>query len=270
MQIYRNLPTAIVAFTITLMTVSCGNSEKSNEKIDFERCTISKTTMLSDENNSPKCKVDIAVDFAQTGNSNIDKAVNADIEKELFNMENLTIKAAADSFTNQYARDYKKNLTPLYREDRTDKTKKAWYEYTYRIKTEADEGRSGITVYKADIEYYEGGAHGVSIQMIMNFNNETGRRMNLKDVFVPGSDKRLSDILLRALEDKTGKKTIDELQADGYLCTTNIYAPRNFILGKDAITFVYNTYEIAPYEKGRTELTVSYDDVKDLLVKDLQ
>jgi hypothetical protein len=34
--------------------------------------------------------------------------------------------------------------------------------------------------------------------------------------------------------------------------------PENFILGSDAITFVYNPDEIAPYTIGSTELTIPY------------
>jgi len=31
---------------------------------------------------------------------------------------------------------------------------------------------------------------------------------------------------------------------------------------------VYNAYEIAPYEKGLTELTIDYDDLEELMAKD--
>lgn len=248
------------------LLAACGGSDKA-EPIAFEETATEKATPLTNDNDAPQCQLSLKVAYAKTGNANTDKAVNNAIERELFGMEGMDMKAAADSFANQYAADYRKSLAPLYRADRNDKEKRSWYEYKYTVKTETAEGRKGVTVYKADIDYYEGGAHGVSLQTIFNFDNATGRRLALGDIFVPGSDKRLAEKLLEALEDKTGKKGIEELKAEGYLCTTDIYAPQNFIIGDDAITFVYNAYEIAPYDKGRIELTIDYDDL-DILKKD--
>jgi hypothetical protein len=45
----------------------------------------------------------------------------------------------------------------------------------------------------------------------------------------------------------------------------DIYAPQNFILDDDEIIFIYNPYEIAPYDKGNTELTLSYSQLKEIL-----
>ena len=47
--------------------------------------------------------------------------------------------------------------------------------------------------------------------------------------------------------------------------TMDIYAPQNFIVGEDGITFIYNPYEIAPYTKGNTELTLSYDTLRAIM-----
>ena len=41
--------------------------------------------------------------------------------------------------------------------------------------------------------------------------------------------------------------------------------PENFILGSDAITFVYNPDEIAPYTVGSIELTIAYATVDRIL-----
>jgi hypothetical protein len=47
----------------------------------------------------------------------------------------------------------------------------------------------------------------------------------------------------------------------------DMFAPENFILGKDDITFIYNPYEIAPYAMGKTELILTYDDMDDIMKK---
>lgn len=257
----------MILFAVAATMAACGGDSDDNS-VSFEKAHAEKTVALTKDSESPQCKTSLSVDYAKTSNAKRDSAINSTIERELFGMDNLTVKAAADSFANQYAADYKKSLTPLYQADRADKSKRAWYEYSYKVATETKAGKKGVTVYIADIDYYEGGAHGVSIRTIINFDNATGRRLSANDVFVPGHEKRLNEMLLKALEGKTGKKGIDELKADGYLCTTDIYAPQNFTLGDDGVTFVYNAYEIAPYEKGRTELTIDYDDLEELMAKD--
>ena len=57
------------------------------------------------------------------------------------------------------------------------------------------------------------------------------------------------------------------LREKGYLYSSDMYASDNFLLGSDGITFIYNPYEIAPYELGMTELTVDYDYIEDILKK---
>lgn len=48
----------------------------------------------------------------------------------------------------------------------------------------------------------------------------------------------------------------------------DIYAPQNFILGDDEITFIYNPYEIAPCDKGNTEPdTLLLETIKDTEMK---
>lgn len=257
----------LILLALTATLAACGGGDGDNN-VSFEKAHVEKTVPLTSDSDSPQCKTNLSVHFAKTGDAKRDSAINNTIEKELFGMEGMTVKTAIDSFASQYAADYKKSLAPLYRADRADKSKQAWYEYKYTVATETKAGKKGVTVYIADIDYYEGGAHGVSLRTIINFDNATGRRLNVNDVFVPGHEKRLNELLLKALEIKTDKQGIDELKADGYLCTTDIYAPQNFILGDDGVTFVYNAYEIAPYEKGRTELTIDYYDLENLMVKD--
>ena len=62
-------------------------------------------------------------------------------------------------------------------------------------------------------------------------------------------------------------KTIDDLKAKNYLFSMDMFPSENFILDSDEITFIYNAYEIAPYAMGKTEISVSYSEVKDLLKK---
>ena len=175
------------------------------------------------------------------------------------------LQQAAEAFAEEYTDNYVKTLLPLYNEDRQDSTKHAWYYYHYIINSHTQTGSKGTVVYIADINYREGGTHAVNQQVIMNFDAETGRQLTYTDIFVNGFEARLKSLLLKALKEKTGFNTVKALQANDYLTNTEIFVPENFILGHDAITFVYNPDEIAPYSVGSIELIIAYAAMESIL-----
>ena len=101
----------------------------------------------------------------------------------------------------------------------------------------------------------------------MNFDALSGKQLTLSDVFVPGYETRLTELLTEKLMNIADVKTIEELKAKDYLFSMDMFPSENFILGSDEITFIYNAYEIAPYAMGRTEINVEYSEIKDLLKK---
>lgn len=254
----------LTAMTVAAITTACSGNGDS-EGLDFETVKATKTISISSEAGAPQCSVDLQLPMAKGEPKERAEAINAAVALRLLDMEGLTLAQAADSFANKYTNDYRRNFAPLYREDRGDAEKRAWYEYHYNIKGEAKSGREGVTVYTATIDYYEGGAHGINQLITMNFEAKTGRQLTLDDIFVPGYEQHLKEVLLDALKAKTGCKTMRALRDKGYLYSMEMFPSENFILGNETITFVYNPYEIAPYAVGSTELIIPFGDVKDLL-----
>ena len=253
---------------ISVLTVCVGCSSQTSVPVTFEKAKVSKEVVLSAEADAPSCNVVLNVDFATGNNAETAKAINEAIENRLFNMNGLTMQQAVDSFASQYTRDYKQNLAPLYAQDKEDALKRTWYEYNYSIDTETQEGRDdAVVVYLITLDYYEGGAHGIYQQLVMNFDKQSGKQLTLQDVFVPGYEERLTELLLEKLMDLADVKNMEELKAKDYLFSMDMFPSENFILGKDNITFIYNAYEIAPYAMGMTELELSYDELSGILKK---
>ena len=257
---YKEIMAAIAVATIW---TACGG-DSSGGGLDFETVKVEKTVGITGEAGAPQCSVSLQLAAAKGEPAERTKTINETVAQQLLNIEGVGLKQAADSFANQYTSDYRQNFAPLYREDRGDAAKRAWYEYHYNITSETKKGRKGVTVYSAAIDYYEGGAHGINQRIVMNFDNATGQMLTLADVFVPGYHQTLCDLLLEALMEKVGAKDVDELKAKGYLYATDMFAPENFELGEETATFVYNPYEIAPYAEGIIELVIDNDDLKDL------
>lgn len=252
-----------VAWAALLLT-ACHTHHDSG--LTWKRAIADRQQALSSEHESPQCNVHIDICYADTANNReAATEINTAIAWQLLDIEGADLQQAADSFANRYADDYRRNLLALYREDQSDTEKRPWYEYRYVIDTSTEAGRDGVEVYRANVDYYEGGAHGINQLLTMNFDTQTGRLLQLRDVFVPGYEQQLNELLLDELLRQTDSKDKDELKKKGYLYSMNMFAPENFILGADAVTFVYNTYEIAPYSVGRTELTLDYDKLEKIL-----
>ena len=252
--------------TMALLLSACGNSIGSD--IDFKTTSIQREERLTGETNSPACKIDIAVHYVVSKDSAKALRMNNAIEQKLFDLKGMPMKQAVDSFANQYCHDYKTNMATLYRDDKADAEKHPWYEYRYALKTDTRNGRNGVTVYLINLDMYEGGAHGIHQQLTMNFDNKSGKVITLNDIFVAGYEYPLNEKLLSALEKKADAKGIDALREKGYLYSMDIYAPLNYTIDDDHITFIYNVYEIAPYAMGPTELEILYSDLKDIMKKE--
>ena len=56
------------------------------------------------------------------------------------------------------------------------------------------------------------------------------------------------------------------MKEKGYLYpNADMYISNNYILEKEQIVFIYNKYDIAPYAVGDITISISYDNIKDLL-----
>jgi len=251
------------AATAILLLSGCGGTS-TDRAADFETITVEKSVSAASEAGAPQCSVRLELAVAHGDSASSAQTINSILAHELFYIDGVSLQQAADSFARKYTSDYVANIVPLYREDSADELKRAWYEYHYNINSEVSSGREGVTVYKAVVDYYEGGAHGIQQQLFFNFDNHTGQRLTLSDIFVPGFEQQLSELLLAALIRQTGAQSADDLRNKGYLYAMDMFATENFRLADDGVTFVYNPYEIAPYSAGIIELSLSNDELKAL------
>lgn len=256
----------IITYTLTmLLLLACENKDGVND-IPFETVTADKSISLSSDENAPTCRVHLKMESATAKAGHIGELINETIIKRFLDPHGEKDMAiAAEKFITNYTDNYKKTMQPLYNQDRNDTSRRFWYEYHYILETTTQKGTNNTVVYLATIDYYEGGAHGINQQQILNFDTRNGLLLTLDDIFVPGYEKPLKDLLLKALQSKTGCKTIGALRSKGYLKSMNIFPTENFILGSETITFIYNPSEIAPYALGSTQLIIPYSDLEKLM-----
>lgn len=117
-------------------------------------------------------------------------------------------------------------------------------------------------------EYYTGGAHGGYGTYFINMNPHTGAEFILDNLLKIGYNEPLTKLgekifrQVRAITDSTSlNENYFEFPDDKFQLN------KNYGFKKEGIVFFYNSYEIAPYAAGPTEILIPYEELNDWLKK---
>jgi hypothetical protein len=123
-----------------------------------------------------------------------------------------------------------------------------------------------IVSLQTDYYSYLGGAHPNELVLYANFNSEDGRRINLSDLFKKETQNKLIYAAEKIFRKIKKLKPEDNLQADGFWFKDNMFMlNENFGIKNDGLVFYFNSYEIAPYAMGPTEIIIPYYEIKTLI-----
>lgn len=276
----------LVLSVMTTCLVSCFllsgcNGQKQIDSETVKTVKVEEQAHLQDDTVSPACK--ITIDYSYLAESDaadsIAQRINRTIQAHVLGKEYIRMnpEVAVDSFKNTYINNYRKDVNEFYQEDIKNGTPKdelpTWYNYEYGLTTHFSEGKEGILNFIAETFGYTGGAHPNSWNKWMNFEKNTGKLLALKDVFMAGSEKPMSDMLLEKLITEMATRledssitSLEGLQNAGILNSTNMYVPDNFLLEKEKVSFLYNKYDIAPYAVGVITLSLPYTSVEKYMI----
>ena len=167
-----------------------------------------------------------------------------------------SLDAAMDAFMRDYQR-YK---------PQTSVPNAYWEERTVSILYQSP----AIFSVKFDLSFFTGGAHPQYAATFTSFNAATGAKIALDDVLVAGFGPRLTRIAENRFRARNGIKPGMTLRDAGYIFFKNdtFALNDNFWFGPKGVTFFYNTYEIAPYAMGTTELLLTYRQINELIRPD--
>lgn len=254
-----------------MLSASCGgNSGKGGNGKDcltFDSLKVDSTLSLTEDTAGPRCHVSLCLTYAKGKNADMinDSVIRSGIlSPDYFSItgQKLSPKEAADSFVTRYLAEYKKEYGEIYR---ADKAHGASYNCEYIVKTHVIDDNEKYYTYIADVYMYGGGAHGNSIVVARNIDAATGKIVSLRDLFVPGYEQGLNDLIVKALCEKYEVNDLKGLNDKTIFLGIDVYAPDNFIIGKKGITFIYSPDEIACHAEGEIRVTISNDDMEGLL-----
>jgi len=124
--------------------------------------------------------------------------------------------------------------------------------------------------YMLCVEYlkyaYSGGAHGMSNIAYDIIYLDDGKVLTFEDIFKEGSEDELSMLLTSQLKKDYEIPKNVTLKDAGFF-VDKVEPNHNIYVNGNGIGFLYNSYEIAPYAQGTTNIFLEFRQIKDLVTK---
>ena len=114
------------------------------------------------------------------------------------------------------------------------------------------------------ISYYSfrGGAHGIQTLSNIVFDNKTGEVVREEDLFTPGYEEPVAQLLRLAVKTSMEEEDPELMQ----LVQLELVVPNgNFCVREDGVEWLFQPYEVGPYALGIVSATLSWEELKPFL-----
>jgi hypothetical protein len=111
---------------------------------------------------------------------------------------------------------------------------------------------------------FTGGAHGLETQDFRVVDITTGRALTLSDLFLPGFETGLSQLLTSKLKEQNKMPETARLSDNGFF-VDEVKPNTNFYITNRGIGFYYNHYELAPYANGPSDIFLTFEELLSLI-----
>ncbi len=256
-------PRVPAALALLLLCAACASTEPPRvpaPAADFATFSLSENFVFERNPRKPELRVRIALPYiADLGNAEAARRINAEILRTALSV-NEDAKDYAAGAEKDFARGVRRFVADEVAAYRTRQAEilaagedPLCTENEIIIEGAVRRSEPALLVYEIRILLFFGGAHPSHELRLLNFNPQTGTRITLKDLFKPGFEPALTEMLKRKAAENT------DVPANGFFPKP---APHeNFALDPDGIAFVFNPYEIAPYSSGTITLKIPYKAV---------
>jgi len=116
---------------------------------------------------------------------------------------------------------------------------------------------------------FTGGAHPFNGSRFIVLNLADGNAVALDDIMNPGYEAALNVEGEKAFREARQLPENSSLEEDGFTFENNTFVlNENYGVKKEGLSFIFNSYEVAPYVMGPTEFTIPYEDIRSLIRPD--
>lgn len=134
----------------------------------------------------------------------------------------------------------------------------------YTAKVEVEVLTDSLLSLSVHDEYYTGGAHGGSGVYFINVDPRTGDEFTLDNFFKPGYSDALTNLGNKVFRQTRNLSDTSSLSENYFEFPEDKFQlNKNYGFTQEGVVFFYNSYEIAPYAAGPTEVVIPYKDVKE-------
>jgi hypothetical protein len=117
---------------------------------------------------------------------------------------------------------------------------------------------------QVDVESFTGGAHGSYTTNYINVDPKTGTPYLLDSFLKPGYEEVLNELGERDFRRQRDLEGSVSLEEAGFNFPANQFRLNdNYGFRKEGIVFFFNSYEIAAYVEGPTEILIPYEELRE-------
>jgi len=112
---------------------------------------------------------------------------------------------------------------------------------------------------------YLGGAHGLGVVQLFDYDAKTGKRIKTEELFVKNYKKKLKGIAEKKYRTQHHLKSTDSLSdKEGWFKDT-FTLPDVIGMGEDGLHLEYGSYEVQSYASGTISLLLEYELLKEII-----
>ncbi|MDG5490509.1 DUF3298 and DUF4163 domain-containing protein [Psychroserpens sp. SPM9] len=231
------------ALLVVLITLISCNKET---KIEFSETHIETSEHADISMNFPKAE----------GTEEIARKINTTLETYIVNQTNLGESTASDLTIPDAIAKFNYDYNS-FKNDFPDTSQK-WEAFIDGEVTH----RSPELICIAINSYLDtGGAHGNTNVRFFNFNPQTGKLYQTKDLI--GNIKGFSEVVEQKLKDEINKNS--EASMTDEFFGKDFQLPETIGFSDEGVIILYNPYEIASYAQGILEFTIPFEDLNSFL-----
>ncbi|MBN2363593.1 DUF3298 and DUF4163 domain-containing protein [candidate division WOR-3 bacterium] len=247
---------ALILFTAIFGTAisSCLKFDVSRSELSADSVEYSIHTIVRSIDGGSGAYIEIDSFYASKAPNNSADSINH-YTKSMTYPEGLGYQIMIDTFMAQYS-----NSLAEYPD---------MFAWESQMKVSVILNKSGIFSMAYNYYEYTGGAHPNSWTYFLNFDLSTGKPIRFEEIFTRDEIVEINKRAEIIFRDTYGLDPEGSLDEAGYWFDNDKFSLNtNFAVQKNSLLFLFNSYEIAPYVAGPSEVEIPYNEIEDLIGDD--
>jgi hypothetical protein len=245
---------ALVSVVLAFLLGSCGQFQKTEETKALFEMKLYHAESADCKSDSSACTT---FDVSYPEFTQLDSAVSREIKHKLSAFlsggqegKEISIEEGGKNFI----KEYEQSIAEL------PDFAVAWY---YKGEANVLIASDSLISIQVDADVFTGGAHGMFSTSFINVDAKTGNLYLLDRILKPGYQDYLNELGEEEFRKEKEIADTTTLEEAGFEFAENkFFLNENYGFRKEGIVFVYNSYEIAAYVMGPTELVIPYEKLR--------